>query len=122
MIVVGVHCNVFIVLPIRLKTCRCNVFSFFTRQNVRARKIGRVSEVLRAQVRPIGIECASCLGLTVYSKLIIKILQNVNAVILMFLLLTFRTLSTLAYNAAQNNLKMFNINNFSCLHDSPSLS
>ena len=38
MIVFGIHCNLFIVLPIRLKTCRsndfllfCFVFCFFTR-------------------------------------------------------------------------------------------
>ena len=51
MIVFGIHCNIFIVLPIRLKTCRSNAFFFFIRRNVRARKIGRVSEILRAQVR-----------------------------------------------------------------------
>ena len=40
--VFGSYCNFFIVLPIRLKTCRSNVFFFFTRQNVPARNIGRV--------------------------------------------------------------------------------
>ena len=51
MIVFGIDCNSFIVVPIRLKTCRSNAFFFFIRQNVRARKIGRVSEFLLAQVR-----------------------------------------------------------------------
>ena len=39
----------FIVLPIRLKICRSNVSFLFTRQNVRAQKLGRISEVLRAK-------------------------------------------------------------------------
>ena len=47
MIVFGIHCNFFIVSPIQLKICRSNIF--FTRQEVVARKIGRVSEVLRAR-------------------------------------------------------------------------
>ena len=50
MIVFRVHCNFFIVLPIRLKACRSNGFFFFKRQNVHARKIGRMSEALRAGV------------------------------------------------------------------------
>ena len=41
MIAFGIHCNFFIVLPIRLKTCRSNDFLFFTRQNVRARPKNR---------------------------------------------------------------------------------
>ena len=44
MIVFGIHCNFCIVLPIQLKTCRSNGILFYTRQNVRARKIGRVSK------------------------------------------------------------------------------
>ena len=39
------------VLPVQLKTCRSNVFLFFTKQNVRPRKIGRVSEVSRARTQ-----------------------------------------------------------------------
>ena len=38
----------FIVLPIRLKICR-SVSFLFTRQNVRAQKLGHISEVLRAK-------------------------------------------------------------------------
>ena len=53
MIVFGIHCNFFIVLSIRLKICGSN--DFFARQNVRAQKIGRVSEVLGSRARPIGI-------------------------------------------------------------------
>ena len=49
MIVFGIQCNFFIVLPIRLETCRYNAFSSLKRQNVRARKIGHVSDVLRAK-------------------------------------------------------------------------
>ena len=64
MIAFRIHCNFFIVSPIQLKTCRSNGFLFLTRQNVRARKIGRVSEVLRAGTRPIGIGLAICPGLT----------------------------------------------------------
>ena len=37
MIEIGIHCNFFIDLPIRLRTCRSK--GFFTRQNLRARKI-----------------------------------------------------------------------------------
>ena len=44
MIVFGIRCNFFIVLPIRLKTCRSNIFLSFTKQNV------RVSEVLYARL------------------------------------------------------------------------
>ena len=63
MTVFGIHCNFSNDLPIRLKTCRSNVSFFFARQNVRAQKIGRVSEVLRAQARPIGIGRTICPGL-----------------------------------------------------------
>ena len=65
MIVFGTDCNFFTVLPIQLKTCRFNVFFFFMFQNVRARKIGRVSEVLRVRASPIGIGRAICPGLLV---------------------------------------------------------
>ena len=41
MMVFGIRCNFFVDLPIRLKTCRSNIFLFFTRQNVRARKNGQ---------------------------------------------------------------------------------
>ena len=51
MIVFGIHCNFFILLPIWLKTYRSNVFLFFTRQNMRARKVGRVWEVLRVRAQ-----------------------------------------------------------------------
>ena len=37
MIVFGIHCNFLIALPIRLKTCRPNVFFLFTKQNVLAK-------------------------------------------------------------------------------------
>ena len=47
-------------------------FFFFTRQNMRARKIGRVSEVLRTGARPIGIGRAICQGLWFNTKLIIQ--------------------------------------------------
>ena len=40
MIVFQIHCNFFIVLPIRLKTYRSNVFLFFIRQIGRAQKLG----------------------------------------------------------------------------------
>ena len=39
------------------------IFLFFTKQNVRARKFGRVSEILRALARSIGIGRAICPGL-----------------------------------------------------------
>ena len=64
MMVFGIHCNFFIVLPNRLKTCRSNDFLFFTKQNVRAQKVGRVSEVLHTRARPIGIEYAIYLDLS----------------------------------------------------------
>ena len=52
MIVFGIHSNVFIVLPIRLKTFRSN-----------GRKIEHVSEVLRSRVRPMPIQaCVNCLS------------------------------------------------------------
>ena len=56
--------NWLIVPPIRLKTCRFNGFFFFTCQHVRARKIGRVSVVLHAQVNLIRIGRAICSGLS----------------------------------------------------------
>ena len=46
MIVLGIHCNFFIVLPTWLKTCRSNAFFFFTRQKMRTWFVGRVPEVL----------------------------------------------------------------------------
>ena len=52
MMVFGTHCNFFIFLPIGLKTCRSNVFFFFTRQNISTRKIGR----LRGFTRPSAPE------------------------------------------------------------------
>ena len=58
--VFGIHCNFFIVLSIRLKAGRSNSFLFFTRQTVSARKIGCVSEVLRARARSIDIGRAIC--------------------------------------------------------------
>ena len=63
MIVFGIHCNFFTVLPIQLKTCRSNAFFFFARQNVRAQKIGLVLKVLHAQARLICIEGAIFPGL-----------------------------------------------------------
>ena len=57
-IVFGIHCNFFIVLFIQLKTYSSNVFFFFTRENVHAKKIGL--EILLAQPRPIGIGRAIC--------------------------------------------------------------
>ena len=59
MIVFGIHCNFFIFLPIRLKTCRSNNL-LFLQGKMKKRKIGRVSEVLRAQARPIGMGWAIC--------------------------------------------------------------
>ena len=47
MIVFGIYCNFLIVLPIRLETCKSNIFLLFTRQKLRAQRIGHVSEVLR---------------------------------------------------------------------------
>ena len=61
--VFGIYSNFLIVLSIRLKTCRSNVFFLFTGQNVRSRKIGRVSEVLLTQAHPTGIGRAICPGL-----------------------------------------------------------
>ena len=65
-IVFGIHCNLIIVFSIRLEICRWNEFFFFTKQNMRARKIRRVSEVLRAWARPIDIGCAICSGLRIW--------------------------------------------------------
>ena len=58
LIVFGIHCNFFIVLPIKLKTCRSNGFLFFPKQYVCARKIGRISEVCRfvQAIDPIDLE------------------------------------------------------------------
>ena len=57
MIVLGIHCNTFIVTlsSIRLKTCRFNGILFFTRQNVRAPKIGCASEVLCARAPDVAV-------------------------------------------------------------------
>ena len=43
-------------------------FFFFTRQNVRPRKIEPVSEVLYARARPISTERAICSGLNISRK------------------------------------------------------
>ena len=71
-----IHSHFFIVLLIWLKVCRSNVFFFFfTKQNVRSRKIGCVSEVLHARTHLIGIGSAICpdlsggWDLTKYGKL-----------------------------------------------------
>ena len=47
-------------------------FFFFTRPNEGARKIGRVSDVLRAPALPIGIERAICPGLYYQIKVILS--------------------------------------------------
>ena len=47
-------------------------FFFFTRPNEGARKIGRVSDVLRAPARPIGTERAVCPGLYYQIKVILS--------------------------------------------------
>ena len=64
MIVFAINYNFFIVLPFRLKACRSYWFLFFTRENVRAQKIGHVSDVFRAQARSIGIGSAIRQGLS----------------------------------------------------------
>ena len=70
-----IHSHFFIVLLIWLKVCRSNGFFFFTKQNVRSRKIGCVSEVLHARTHLIGIGWAICpdlsggWDLTKYGKL-----------------------------------------------------
>ena len=38
-IVFVIHCNIFIVLPIRMKICGFNDFPFFTRQNLRVAEV-----------------------------------------------------------------------------------
>lgn len=45
---VKIHHSFLIVLPIWLLICRCNIFFFFTRQNLHAWKIGWVLDVLHA--------------------------------------------------------------------------
>ena len=62
-IVFSIHCNFLILLPFCLVSCRSNGFFLFARQNVRARIIGRVSEVLHDRERPIGIGGPICPGL-----------------------------------------------------------
>ena len=49
---------------------------FFTRQNVRARKIGRVSEVLRALGRPIGIGRVICLDPAIFKNVLSQFIPN----------------------------------------------
>ena len=49
--VFGIDCNFFIVLPIRLKTYRFNVFPLFTRRNLCVLKIGCVLEVHQHRAR-----------------------------------------------------------------------
>ena len=60
MIVFGIHCNFFIVLPIQPKTCSSNVFFFFTRENVLA---GKLEASQRLDLSEIGIGRAICPGL-----------------------------------------------------------
>ena len=42
MIVFGIHCNFLIVLPIRLKTCRSNVFSLYKAKCARLKNRARL--------------------------------------------------------------------------------
>ena len=72
-------CNLFITLPIRLKACRFNGV-FLTFQDVRARKIGRIWEVLRAWARPISIVRAIFpgLGMLLYFHRINEISSQVS--------------------------------------------
>ena len=89
MIIFGIHCNFFIVLTIRLKTCIYNGFPSFTKQNVHARKIGRVLEALRAGARLIDIGCGICSGLvsliikknsfSLYRKLVFDLVSTVKS-------------------------------------------
>ena len=82
MIVFGIHCNFFIVLPIPLKTCKYNGFLFSKKQNVHAQKIGRVSEVLRAWARPIAIGHAIFSGLASQKLLVSEVLKLVKLILL----------------------------------------
>ena len=54
-IVLGIHSNIFIFLPIWLKFCRSNGFFFFIKQNMHTQNTGRASEALYARVTPIGM-------------------------------------------------------------------
>ena len=65
MIVFGIHCNFSIPLPVGLKA-RSNGFLFFTRQNVRARKIERFLEVLRTRSASDAQFVQSSYGLKCY--------------------------------------------------------
>ena len=51
-IVFVIHCNFFIVLPIRLKTCGSNVFSFYKAKCARPKNQGH----LRGCVRPSALD------------------------------------------------------------------
>ena len=64
MIVFGIHCNIFILLPIWLKTCWSNYFSsFFKGKMFVPKKIRRISEVLCAWACLTGSRCPICPGL-----------------------------------------------------------
>ena len=47
MIVLGIHCNFFTVLPIRLKTCRSNGFFFYKAQFARPKNRARLKGLAR---------------------------------------------------------------------------
>ena len=62
-------------------------FFFFTRQNVRARKIGRASEVLCTRPSPIGIRRAICPGLVKDLRTVVRCQSNRSLVTLKSLII-----------------------------------
>lgn len=57
------HFNFYSVLSIQIKMCRYNVFSILQGKMCKVQKIGLVSEVSCACVRPVGIGRTFCPGL-----------------------------------------------------------
>ena len=107
MIVLSTHYNVFMFLPIRLKVCRSNGFFFFARQNVCARNIGRVSEILHALACSIDIGHVICLGLYHLISLVHKTSRSCRSSRLEFCLQTSDSKKCLEF-VAEATMKEFN--------------
>ena len=75
MIVLEIDYNFFIVLLIRLKTCRSNDFFLLYKAKCARPKIGRLSEVLRTRERPTGI--GRVIGSGLYYKQFAMICYNI---------------------------------------------
>ena len=81
MIVFGIHCNFFIVLIIRLKTCRPNGLFFFTRQMCGPGKSGLSQRFYKPERGPSPNWRSICPGLLNIFSFQKKMLSNLTCVL-----------------------------------------